>query len=120
MNPVFNIPQLKREEIAFELAKIKSPLTILFKQIYPKSLYGVKEKLLPILDKILSTDEVELEDYEMFAIVYYIFRVIPTYSGRIQITQKMFDGWKEYINSKYGAEFDVEFDLGISGGKRCR
>ncbi|SHO43748.1 hypothetical protein [Anaerocolumna xylanovorans] len=26
MNSVFNRPQLKREEIAFELAKIRSPL----------------------------------------------------------------------------------------------
>lgn len=116
MNPVFNKPQLKREEIAFELAKIKSPLTILFKQIYPKSQDGVKEKLLPILDKISSTDENELDDYEMFVIVYYIFRVIPTYPGRIQITQNMFEGWKEYIKNKYGAEVNIEFDLRISGG----
>lgn len=115
MNSVFNRPQLKREEIAFELAKINSPLASLFKRIYPKTIVEAKKRLLAVLEKE-ALDIKQLNYYSMFAIVYYIYRTIPTYEERSQRTQGMFESWKKYLYEFTGNFLSSDLDLRISGG----
>lgn len=115
MNPVFNRPQLKREEIAFELAKIKSPLVSLFKQIYPKSLEEAKKKLLLALDKH-ALEIKELGYYSLFAIVYYLYKPISKFMERSQATEEMFEYWKKYLHESGWISSDINMDLRISGG----
>jgi len=115
MNSVFNRPSLKREEIAFELAKIKSPLASLFKQIYPKSLDEAKNKLLFILDKE-ELDVKQMNYYSFFAIVYYMYRAMPKFQQRSQITQELFENWKNYFHDSGWIHSSMDMDLRISEG----
>ena len=115
MNLVFNRPQLKREEIAFELDRMKSPLANLFKHRFPKSIQEVKEKLLPILDTSVM-DVKKFNNFCLFVVLYYIYRGIPTYLERIEITQNMLVEWQKNIDYSSSIGLCKQMDLRISTG----
>ncbi len=108
MNPVFGKPTLKKEEFAFKLDKEKSPLSPLFKQQYPKTLDEVKSKLLPVLE---NGGEKFYDDYTLFAIVFYIYRALPTYEERQKITQEMFNACRNRDNQF--TNMDIRISSGI-------
>ncbi|MDF2872879.1 MAG: hypothetical protein K0R05_4454 [Anaerocolumna sp.] len=58
----------------------------------------------------------QLNYYSMFAIVYYIYRTIPTYEERSQKTQAMFESWKKYLYEFNENFLSRDLDLRISGG----
>ena len=47
MNPFLGRPKIRREAIAYELEMRKSPLAILFKKAYPKSIEEARNKFFP-------------------------------------------------------------------------
>lgn len=115
LNPVFGKPNIRKEELAYHLEALHSPLASLFRQPYPKDMEEVKQRLLPVLDK-MAEEQTPLSDYTLFAILYYIYRVFPTYEKRADITQQMFEGWNDYLYNSRNQNLYTDFDLRISGG----
>lgn len=113
MNPIFDRPRLRKDDITFKLASVNSPLTSVYSQSYAKNIEEIEKILIPVLDKLVL-DEITLDDYSMFAIVYYVYKAIPTYNERINITQEMFNEWKNNIADILPNE--QNFDLRISEG----
>lgn len=115
MNPLFDRPKQKRDDIAFKLGKSNSPIESLFSQPYAKSIEEVKRKLMPTLGKMTSNEN-KVDDYSKFALIYYIFRAIPTYEERCDFSLNMFREWQNDPTTKTyfsGKDIDIRISEGI-------
>lgn len=114
MNPVFDKPKLRKEDLVFELNKMKSSLLSLFKRTYPKTMQEVKEHLLPVLMEIIKQEKT-ISSWEQFLIVYYIFKAMPTQEMKTELAEEMLNTWEE--NGYYDNDsIDQSMILRISEG----
>ena len=114
MNLFFGKPKIRREMIVYELEKRNSSLSHLFKNNYPRSEEEATKKLVSVLDKIVWEEEI-VDDYVRFAIVYYIYKVLPTNEKREEFTREILSAWIEQEQQSIDTNLS-NMDLRISNG----
>lgn len=114
MNLFFGKPKIKRETIAYELETRKSSLASLFKNNYPRSIDEATKQLGEILEKLVWEEE-GIDSYVEFAIVYYIYKSLPTNEKKEDFTRGILQAWREHERESSNIEI-YDMDLRISNG----
>ncbi|MBQ7358793.1 MAG: FRG domain-containing protein [Lachnospiraceae bacterium] len=114
MNLFFGKPKIKRETIAYELETRKSSLASLFKNNYPRSIDEATKKLGEVLEKLVWEEE-GIDSYVEFAIVYYIYKSLPTNEKKEDFTRGILQAWREQERESSNIEI-YDMDLRISNG----
>ncbi len=114
MNVFFGKPKIKRKTIAYELEIRNSPLAVLFKNAYPKSIGEAEVKLVDALGQFASK-EMEIDSYSEFAIVYYVFKSLLRSEKKEDFTRSILESWQ--MQSRENKDFEsYHMDLRLSNG----
>lgn len=110
INPVIGKPRIAKGEVEMYLKKIGSPLSILFQKSYPKDADELAEKLIPVLyefENYMKEKENKIDEYNFFAIIFYIFQAYKTADEKLKCI-------KQYFERFHG--LDIEYDIQITNG----
>ena len=128
MTIFFGKSKLRRETIVYELETRNSPLAVLFKKSYSRSIEEATTKLVEVLEKIVW-EEKKVDSYSEFAIVYYIYKSLSTNEKKENLTAmdstvaediriiktKVVDGTPDGKNVLFGARSFSIFEVTEAG-----
>lgn len=114
MNVFFGKPKIKRKTIAYELETRNSPLAVLFKNAYPKSIDEAETKLVDALERFVLKEK-EIDSYSEFAIVYYIYKSLSTSEKKEDFTRSILESWQMQGRENVDIE-TYDMDLRLSNG----
>lgn len=114
MNVFFGKPKIKRKTIAYELETRNSPLAVLFKNAYPKSIDEAETKLVDALERFVLKEK-EIDSYSEFAIVYYIYKSLSTSEKKEDFTRSILESWQ--MQGRENVDIEAyDMDLRLSNG----
>ena len=70
-----------------------SPLAVLFKKSYPRSIEEATTKLVEVLEKYVWKEKT-IDSYSEFAIVYYIYKSLSTNEKKENFTRSILESWQ--------------------------
>lgn len=114
MTIFFGKSKLKRETIVYELETRNSPLAVLFKKSYSRSIEEATTKLVEALEKIVWKEK-KVDSYSEFAIVYYIYKSLSTNEKKEDFTRSILESWQMQDKQRLDNE-SYNMDLRLSNG----
>lgn len=106
--------KIRKETIVYELETRKSSLASLFKSNYPRNVEKAKKKFRDVLEKLLCKQET-IDSYEEFAIIYYIYKILPSDESKENYTRYILQAWIKQEQQNVSVEM-YDMDLRISNG----
>ena len=114
MTIFFGKSKLRRETIVYELETRNSPLVVLFKKSYPRSIEEATTKLVEVLERFVWKEKV-IDSYSEFAIVYYIYKSLSTNEMKENFTRNILESWQMQDRERLNNE-SYDMDLRLSNG----
>ncbi|MGM9541056.1 FRG domain-containing protein [Anaerovibrio sp.] len=113
INPLIGRPRISKYEIKNNLKKLDSPLAKVFAGKYAKDTEELEKIMLPVLKELaekLSKNKYQLDEYDYFAVIYFIFQMYKSVDKKLDCVKKLYTTWdrkKHDIEMSNGIVFDA-------------
>lgn len=115
INPLIGKPRISKLEIRNNLKKLDSPLAKVFAENYAKNVDELEKIMLPVLKKLeekSSKSKSSFDEYNYFAIVYFIFQMYKSVENKLDCVKELYRAWNEReqehdIRISHGIVFDA-------------
>lgn len=110
INPLIGRPRTSKSEIENNLKKINSPLAKVFAGKYATNTEELEKRMLPVLKELeekTSKNRNSFDEYNYFAIIYFIFQMYKSVDKKLDCVKKLYSTWNEY---------EPVYDIRISNG----
>lgn len=111
INPLIGRPRTTKSEIGNNLKKLDSPLARVFAGKYAENPGELEKIMLPVLEELeekLSKNNSFFDEYNYFAIIYFIFQMYGSVDRKLDCVKKLYSTWNEH-----GYEYDIRMSNGI-------
>ena len=111
INPLIGRPRISKSEIENNLKRIDSPLAKVFAGKYAANVEELEKIMLPVLKELeegISETNKYFDEYNYFAIIYFIFQMYKSVDKKLQCIIKLYNTWNEHEQ-----EYDIKMSNGI-------
>lgn len=111
IKPLIGKPRTSRSEIENNLKKLDSPLAKVFAGRYATNTEELEKIMLPVLKELeekLSKNKSSFDEYNYFAIIYFIFQMYKTADKKLDCVKELYTTWNEHEH-----EYDIRMLNGI-------
>lgn len=111
IKPLIGKPRTSRSEIENNLKKLDSPLAKVFAGRYATNTEELEKIMLPVLKELeekLSKNKSSFDEYNYFAIIYFIFQMYKTADKKLDCVKELYTTWNEHEH-----EYDIRMSNGI-------
>ena len=111
IKPLIGKPRTSRSEIENNLKKLDSPLAKVFAGRYATNTEELEKIMLPVLKELeekLLKNKSSFDEYNYFAIIYFIFQMYKTADKKLDCVKELYTTWNEHEH-----EYDIRMSNGI-------
>lgn len=111
INPLIGRPRTSKSEIENNLKKLDSPLAKVFAGKYATNTEELEKIMLPVLKELeekLSKNKSSFDEYNYFAIIYFIFQMYKSVDKKLDCVKELYTTW-----NKHEHEYDIRMSNGI-------
>jgi hypothetical protein len=111
INPLIGRPRISKSEIESNLKKLDSPLAKVFAAKYATNTEELEKAMLPALRELeekISKNKCSLDEYNYFAIIYFIFQMYKSVDKKLDCVKELYRTWNEHEH-----EYDIRMSNGI-------
>ena len=111
INPLIGRPRTSKSEIENNLKKLDSPLVKVFAGKYATNTEELEKIMLPVLKELeekLSKNKSSFDEYNYFAIIYFIFQMYKSVDKKLDCVKELYTTWNEREH-----EYDIRMSNGI-------
>ncbi len=111
INPLIGRPRTSKSEIQNKLKKLDSPLAKVFAGKYATNTEELEKIMLPVLKELgkkLSKNKTSFDEYNYFAIIYFIFQMYKSVDKKLDCVKELYTTWNEREH-----EYDIRMSNGI-------
>ena len=111
IKPLIGKPRTSRSEIENNLKKLDSPLAKVFAGRYATNTEELEKIMLPVLKELeekLLKNKRSFDEYNYFAIIYFIFQMYKTADKKLDCVKELYTTWNEHEH-----EYDIRMSNGI-------
>lgn len=111
INPLIGRPRTSKSEIENNLKKLDSPLAKVFGGKYATNTEELEKIMLPVLKELeekLSKNKSSFDEYNYFAIIYFIFQMYKSVDKKLDCVKELYTTWNEHEH-----EYDIRMSKGI-------
>lgn len=111
INPLIGRPRTSKSEIENNLKKLDSPLAKVFAGRYATNTEELEKIMLPVLKELeekLSKNKSSFDEYNYFAIIYFIFQMYKSVDKKLDCVKELYTTWNEHEH-----EYDIRMSNGI-------
>lgn len=108
INPLIGRPRTSKSEIENNLKKLNSPLAKVFAGKYARNAEELETIMLPVLEEETSNNKYSFDEYNYFAIIYFIFQIYKSVDKKLDCVKELYRNWNEHEH-----EYDIRMSNGI-------